>query len=737
MRLSTMLKGVALAGAVTTVALIGAVKAIDLDKVKTLLARQVKEATGRELVIAGPLELKLGFSPQLVANGVTLANAPGGSRKDMLTIDRIEARLALIPLLKRTIVVKRLLLNNPDLLLEADTKGHGNWEANPVAAAMPTATGTPPTRFEVGEMVLRNGHVAWRLGGGHAGWVSLHKIAIQPSPDGAQLRLQALGDWQGTVFELGGNVGALAQVGPTRPWPIQLKGAIAKGQMVIDGSVADPFAGKGVDLQVEVQGDELSQFLSLAGITAADKPPSAVGPFRLAARLSDSGGRLQATGLDAAIGRHDQALVSARGEVKDLAAGRGIDLRLTMESDNLGGLSRLAAAELPPIGPLKLSARLSDEGAGWRFADIKAGLADSDLAGELTVDAAGRPHVGGTLTANTLALANFFTPAAKPGEKRAAAPPPRPGARLFPDNKLPLGALAAFDADLSLSAAHLIAGPFDIEGMTTRLHLDHGRLALAGASGHLAGGTIGGALTVDAQTANGAQAALRIDGAGIDLGKLAQQATDSRAIGGGPTRVRIDVKARGGSARALMASLNGEMLVAVGEARIHNQIVDWTGGDLLWQLAGKLDPTAKAEETTTLKCAVVHFVARDGVATAAKGIAAETSRADVVGSGTIDLRNEALDLGFAPRARQGLGLSLGGAAMAATRVRGTLAEPSVGIDEIGAARAVASAGAAVATGGLSLLGELLLDRATADDHPCQTALGKTGTAKPAKSRKRG
>jgi hypothetical protein len=59
------------------------------------------------------------------------------------------------------------------------------------------------------------------------------------------------------------------------------------------------------------------------------------------------------------------------------------------------------------------------------------------------------------------------------------------------------------------------------------------------------------------------------------------------------------------------------------------------------------------------------------------------------------------------------------------RVRGTFAEPKVGVDEMEAAKAAASIGAGLATGGLSLLAQALAGSATADPNPCATALQRT------------
>ena len=71
------------------------------------------------------------------------------------------------------------------------------------------------------------------------------------------------------------------------------------------------------------------------------------------------------------------------------------------------------------------------------------------------------------------------------------------------------------------------------------------------------------------------------------------------------------------------------------------------------------------------------------------------------------------------------------------RFHGPFTSPSVGIDATATAATVARLGAAVYTGGLSIIGESLIAQATADSEaPCQIALGHvagvtTAAAKPA------
>jgi hypothetical protein len=137
---------------------------------------------------------------------------------------------------------------------------------------------------------------------------------------------------------------------------------------------------------------------------------------------------------------------------------------------------------------------------------------------------------------------------------------------------------------------------------------------------------------------------------------------------------------------------------------------------------------SSGNKLTEINCGVINLNIKDGIATADKGIAINTKKMNIIGSGIIDLKTEKLDIGIDPQARDGVGISAGQLAEL-VRVGGTLAEPKAVPDTEAAFKTAASVGAAVATGGLSILAQGLFDKSTADEDPCATALGK----KPAKS----
>lgn len=74
--------------------------------------------------------------------------------------------------------------------------------------------------------------------------------------------------------------------------------------------------------------------------------------------------------------------------------------------------------------------------------------------------------------------------------------------------------------------------------------------------------------------------------------------------------------------------------------------------------------------------------------------------------------------------REGVGISTANLANL-VRLRGSLMEPTLAIDPLGAARTAVSAGAAVASGGLSLLAEQVLQGAGETEDVCAIALGET------------
>ena len=103
---------------------------LDGDAVRAQAANAVRRSTGRELVIAGPIRLAWSLTPAIEARDVSLLNPPGMSRAATAHVDRVEAEVALLPLLERRVEVRRIVLAGADVLLERDALAMTDGESD-------------------------------------------------------------------------------------------------------------------------------------------------------------------------------------------------------------------------------------------------------------------------------------------------------------------------------------------------------------------------------------------------------------------------------------------------------------------------------------------------------------------------------------------------------------------------------------------------------------------------------
>jgi hypothetical protein len=191
-------------------------------------------------------------------------------------------------------------------------------------------------------------------------------------------------------------------------------------------------------------------------------------------------------------------------------------------------------------------------------------------------------------------------------------------------------------------------------------------------------------------------------------------------VTGGPTNFTLDLTGRGNNLRALLGGVNGSVRASVGPAQLHHSTAA-LGTGLVRGLFNVVNPFRATDPDTSVTCLGLRTLVRDGLITLDRNLAIETLKFNVVVSGTINLRTEAIDLGATPVLAKGFRISTGSLTQLA-RVRGTLANPHIGADVPRAARGALSAGAAFATVGGSLLVESLWNRSRNDPNPCATAL---------------
>jgi AsmA protein len=252
---------------------------VDPNSYKPEIEAAVSRATGRTLALRGPMRFGVGLPPTLIAEDVSISNPPGASRPDLLTLERVEARIGFWPLLSGEIDLIDLTLFHPDLLLERDANRRDNWDmappepSPPEAAAAPAARpgsggqGTPPPvsrlafgRTERSRVAFQSIHIEQ----GRVGWrptpdapivqVQIPRIDARASGPGGTMLLSGLFRTGGRALRLTGEIGSLDRLfnrAAVVPWPLRVMLRDDTSRLSVLGSIADPLRGRGLSLVID------------------------------------------------------------------------------------------------------------------------------------------------------------------------------------------------------------------------------------------------------------------------------------------------------------------------------------------------------------------------------------------------------------------------------------------------------------------------------------------------------
>ena len=303
------LKRIVLAFFVLILVLVGGVAVflmtLDFNQYKGLIAETVEDATGRKLSIEGDIDLKLSLHPALAVERVTFANAVWGSRGSMVTLKRLDAQVSLLPLLSGEVNVKRLVLVEPDILLETDAKGRGNWlfdtedEKEKEKPGKDDAAEAVLPAFH--EVRIENASLTYRDGQTKAVTkLVLRDVTLKADSVTSPLAIALAGAYNGNPFQLDGTVGALSALDDDKPYPVALRAQAGGATVTLDGTIREPLLGEGLNLKLTAEGQSLATLSALAG---TDLP--ALGPYRLAANAAKNGDTVSLTGLTATLGGSD------------------------------------------------------------------------------------------------------------------------------------------------------------------------------------------------------------------------------------------------------------------------------------------------------------------------------------------------------------------------------------------------------------------------------------------------
>lgn len=346
----------------------------DFNHLKPQITRAAKDATGRELALTGDINLKISFSPALVVEGVTFQNASWGSRPEMAKLKRFEVQVALVPLISGHIDLKRLILVEPDILIETDKSGKSNLDFETLKktdVAKKKEEGPSEGKMKlpaltVTELRIDKGRITYKDGkSGSAYTVMIDSLSAAVSGIGDPIKLKMKGAFNGQGLEVAGTLGPLeALTNPGKPWPLHLTASVAGANLTVDGQIKDVQAQRGIELSFAAKGKDLGSLGKLTG-----KPLPIRGPFDISGRMIDPTVKTyRITGLKIALGESDLGgtveanMAGKRPKLTAALSSKKMDLRSVLPegegADKAPGKTKKAskADRIFPDDPLPLDA---------------------------------------------------------------------------------------------------------------------------------------------------------------------------------------------------------------------------------------------------------------------------------------------------------------------------------------------------------------------------------------------
>jgi hypothetical protein len=288
---------------------------------------------------------------------------------------------------------------------------------------------------------------------------------------------------------------------------------------------------------------------------------------------------------------------------------------------------------------------------------------------------------------------------------------------LFNSGTLPTDWLTTVKAEGKITIANVMRNnELLAANADSHISLDKNKLQLSSSIGSIAGGKSNLDLSID-NTDNQLAISLNASAKNLILEKLAL--VPKEELSGGTSNIELSLTTYGLSTQALASHLQGDLLVTAKDGVIANNTFEAIGSDVLLKLLNTINPFYKSSKTTNLECAVVKSKIVDGKMLFDDSIAIKTSQMIITADGEIDLTKEQINLGINPKARKGVGVDIASLAKFVA-VQGPLTKPTVGVSAKGTAKSLLSIGAAISTGGLSLLATKLADTVISGD-PCEVA----------------
>lgn len=409
----------------------------------------------------------------------------------------------------------------------------------------------------------------------------------------------------------------------------------------------------------------------------------------------------------------------AEGFLDNPKALDGVDFQVRLSGNGMADLFPLTGLLLPATPPFEtnghLVGSLEPGKAVWEYQKFQGKVGQSDLRGDLRYRSGQpRPQLSGQLSSRQLRLVDLGPVIGAAPLSNGGKPQARQG-KVLPQTRFETRHWDAMDLDLRYESGHILRpDALPLQNLSLRAVLDNGRLRLSPLQFGIAQGTLNLDTTVDSH-AKPVKAQIQGQVSALRLSALFPK-VDAMQKSLGRLDGALSLQGRGTSVAEWLGTSDGSVRLYVRDGTFSRQLLDLAGLNVGSVVVSKLFGTDKEVQ---LRCAVADFDMRGGVATPRLATLA-TEEAIVQAMGHVSLAQETLDLRIVPEALKWKFFSL----RTPLYVRGSFAQPDVGLEKGPLLARAGAAVAAVAVAPAALALVPLTVPAAEDDVNCKQLLAQ-------------
>jgi len=584
---------------------------VDPNDYKDEIVAAAKKATGRDLGIRDDMELEVFPNLAIRLGGVTLSNANGFEAENMAAVEEVDLRVALMPLLSRSLEVDTVVIRGLELNLAVAKDGRTNWEdlagdgAKKDAAEPADKSAAQDVAIQVQGIKVADARLVWddKKGGKH------YELA-------------------GLNFETG-----KIEIGEAIP--------VSLGFTLTSAAPAQTFE---VTLNSDITANEDMNRFDLAGLVAT---------------LAAAGEGLPGGGLEIGL-KSDISLDNAAGTVavSNLVL-TGPDLELSGNLDGKGlnkdpafsGAFKLAESNLKQLMALGGSVPVTADPAALTRVSAEFGVAasatsaalkpfavnldDSKFTGDFTVKSFDGPALRFALQLDQIDVDRYLPPKSDEETPTETAQAPA--------SEDPLAALRPLDLAGTVNIGALKIANLNTTNIAITLKSAGGVLDINPIAAALYDGKVGGSIRVDASKPT-PRIAIKNALQNIQINPLLKDFSDNEKLAGSGN-VDVDLQMQGLDPERIKQSLNGRVAVSLNDGVYKGIDVIKTicsvGTKLDSLLSGATGELNQSGDTAfSAMSTSVNFV--NGVASS-DDLDVKSPLLRVTGGGGADLNKETLD----------------------------------------------------------------------------------------------